>query len=208
MADYPDWTDLIQIVGSDIMIPMDLQAAYIMMPIDIQAQYVNLEVDIVAQTVGNITVDIAAASMGNINVDINAQTIGNITIDIEAQSIGIQSKPLWEQGQGHGKVWTGTSSNTAVGGSITSNYTPGTGKTLYIISFGAWQYAYTDSDRDKPDRMAFEIASCIVGGDGGLHVNLDQPIIRAAGVQLTWVLYNYSYHAVNHGYWIKGFELG
>lgn len=101
--DYPDWTRLIQIIGSNIMVPLDLQAAYIMMPIDIQAQYVNLEVDIVAQTIGSIDVDIAAQTVGNIGIDIKANTLGNLVIDIEAQSIGIYLKADWEVLQGTDK---------------------------------------------------------------------------------------------------------
>ncbi|GAH53065.1 unnamed protein product, partial [marine sediment metagenome] len=34
MGDYPDYTELINLIGSDIMMPIDIQGAYIMMPID------------------------------------------------------------------------------------------------------------------------------------------------------------------------------
>lgn len=98
MSDYPDYTTLLQLIGTDIMVPIDIQGAYIMMPIDIQAQYVTLEMDIVAQTVGNISIDIAAQTIGNINIDIAASAItldvnlksqtANINIDIAAQTAG------------------------------------------------------------------------------------------------------------------------
>ena len=97
MSDYPDYTTLLQLIGTDIMVPIDIQGAYIMMPIDIQAQYVTLEMDIVAQTVGNISIDIAAQTIGNINIDIAASAItldvnlksqtANINIDIAASAI-------------------------------------------------------------------------------------------------------------------------
>lgn len=83
-SDYPDWTDLVQIVGTDIMVAVDLQGAYIMMPVDIQAQYITLEIDIVAQTVGNISIDIAAQSVTNLSVNLAASAI---TMDINIASI-------------------------------------------------------------------------------------------------------------------------
>lgn len=108
MADYPDYTNVMQIIGSDIMVPFDIQAAYIMMPIDIQAQYMNLKIDIAAQTIGNIGIDIKAASVEKINVDITTQSIGNLVIDIEAQSVGIYLKADWEVLAGHDLNLDGT----------------------------------------------------------------------------------------------------
>ena len=106
MADYPDYTDLMHIVGTDItipieieasvvtleinlvaaeiMMPMDIQGAYIMMPVDIQAQYLTLDIDITAQSVGNIRIDLAAQSIGNIAINIAASAI---TLDINIKSI-------------------------------------------------------------------------------------------------------------------------
>jgi hypothetical protein len=103
VKDYPDYTDIMQIIGSDIMIPIDLQAAYIMMPVDIQAQYLTLDIDIIAQSVGNLDVNIAAADIGTISIDISAQTIGDITVSIDAQSLGIYLQPEWQSKAG--KTW-------------------------------------------------------------------------------------------------------
>lgn len=98
MGDYPDYTDIMQIIGSDIMVPMDIQAAYIMMPIDLQAAYIQMPVDIQSQYVtldiniktseALVNVDIAAQAVGNIGIDIKAQTVGNINVDIAAQTVG------------------------------------------------------------------------------------------------------------------------
>ena len=87
MGDYPDYTDLVQLVGSDIMAPIDIQGAYIMLPVDIQAQYVTLEMDIVAQSIGNIAIDIAAQTVGNIGIDIKAQTLAQLNINLAASAI-------------------------------------------------------------------------------------------------------------------------
>ncbi|MBA7570879.1 hypothetical protein ES708_12635 [subsurface metagenome] len=88
MGDYPDYTDLMQILGSDVMIPMDIQASYVMMPIDIQGQVTELKIDIVTQTLTELKVDIAAQTIENLNINIAAQaadvnvSITNATINV------------------------------------------------------------------------------------------------------------------------------
>lgn len=75
MPDYPDYTQLFNLVGSDIMVPIDIQGAYIMLPVDIQAQWATLEISIVAQTVEYLTVDIAAQSIGYLSINLAASDI-------------------------------------------------------------------------------------------------------------------------------------
>ncbi|GAJ22209.1 unnamed protein product, partial [marine sediment metagenome] len=55
-TDYPDWSRLIQVIGSNVQIPIDVQSSYIMMPIDIQGQYVDLNVAITAKNIENIMI--------------------------------------------------------------------------------------------------------------------------------------------------------
>lgn len=94
-GDYPDYTTAMQVIGSNIMIPMDIQGAYIMMPVDIQAQVSNILVDIKAQTIDSIKVELIAETIAAICVGITAETIGELTIDITAQHVGIYSQPEW-----------------------------------------------------------------------------------------------------------------
>jgi len=75
MADYPDYTQLFNLVGSDIMVPIDIQGAYIMLPVDIQAQWATLEISIVAQTVEFLTVDIAAQTIDKLDINLAASDI-------------------------------------------------------------------------------------------------------------------------------------
>lgn len=84
MSDYPDYTQIFQLVGSDIMVPIDIQGAYIMLPVDIQAQWATLEISIVAQTVEYLTIDIAAQSIGYLAVNLAASAI---TLNINITSI-------------------------------------------------------------------------------------------------------------------------
>jgi len=86
MADYPDWTGLAQIVGTDVKVAVDIQGGYIMLPVDIQAANITIDIDIVAQTVGNILVDIKAQSVGNIAVNIAASAV---TLNMNLQSSAI-----------------------------------------------------------------------------------------------------------------------
>lgn len=40
--DYPDWTDMVQLIGTDIMLAIDIQGGYIMVPVDWQSQFVGV----------------------------------------------------------------------------------------------------------------------------------------------------------------------
>jgi len=203
-TDYPDFTRLMQVIGSDIMIPIDVQAAYIMMPIDIQAQYVNLEVDIVAQTVGNIGIDVKAQTVGNIgidikaqtvgniavniasaitlNVDITAQTIGNLVIDIEAQSVGIYLKADWEVLQGTDKNLDGNA--TCNDGNLTQvlSQEVTAGKTFYICQ---WGFNVDENTGAKAVLWKYGDTTTTIlaenGGQVGGAQSLTKPIAIAAG---------------------------
>lgn len=97
MGDYPDHTTLTQIVGTEITIPISIDAATITLDVDIVAQSagdlnvnlaasdITLNVDIVAQTVGNIAVNVAAAV--TLDVDITAQTLSQLNVNLAASDI-------------------------------------------------------------------------------------------------------------------------
>lgn len=165
MGDYPDYTDVMQIIGSDIMVPIDLQAAYIMMPIDIQAQYVTLDIDIVAQTVGNITVDIAA------------QNVGNITIDIEAQSVGVYLMPDWAVKVGDDLSVYGHETIAHDTWTDIIDYENTSGKTFYITqwSVNVWADAlllcYLEEEYDETTNVF-----CVGGGKIGFAQSFTRPI--------------------------------
>lgn len=158
MSDYPDYTDLVHIIGCDVTFNIEITGATVMMPVDIQAQYITLSIDIVAQTIGNIAIDIAAQTMGNIdinlaasditlniniesssitlNVDITAQTIGNLTIDISAQTVGVYLQPDWQVLQGADKNLSGSAAIAAGSFLTVLDYTNTSGLTFYICQWG------------------------------------------------------------------------
>lgn len=213
-SDYPDYTDLMQIIGSDIMIPIDVQAAYIMMPVDIQAQYLTLDIDIVAQTVGNIAIDLAAQSVGNILVDIKAQTIGNLTIDLEAQSIGIYLIADWSALQSTDKNFIASGTDIATGDNAYGSYTVPSAKTLYITGFSfrisanaaasrdlnqmGWGYLYNQTDG---------ISLAVLGGNGGNGLVLSKPAVIVGDKVFRYYVYNMANHNCDIDITAWGFEI-
>jgi len=213
-TDYPDWTRLMQLIGADIMMPIDIQGAYIMMPVDIQAQYITLDIDITAQSVGNISIDIAAASVGNIGIDINAQSIGNITISIDAQNIGVQLQPDWQTLQGKQKYFRAFAVNQAYAEWATGNYEVPAGKTLYITHFGGSCYATAVADADKPQICRMQIWNSTDteflserGGNGGGSMVLVTPAKIIAGKNFRYQIQNLANHNCTFYITAGGYEI-
>lgn len=206
MSDYPDYTTLMQIIGSDIMVPIDVQGAYIMMPVDIQAQYITLDIDIVAQTVGNIAIDLAAQSIGNIEVDIKAQTVGDITIDIDAQSVGVYLQPEWTALQGTDKNLFGSGSVNATTWDSLIDYTVTAGKTFYATQFGVTIEAQGAGVHGYIRVGATDIL-CAVGGIQGASQTLAKPVVVSAGVHIFGRVLNCSAGASTIRCTIQGYEI-
>lgn len=183
MADYPDWTDLVHIVGTDIMVAIDLQAAYVQMPVDIQAQYITLA------------------------IDITAQTIENITIDIEAQSVGVCLKSDWEVIQGNRKSWSITSDNTPANTYSETTYDVPTGKTLYLTQAGCWMKGTNATDRDKNQMTALRVDTMYAGGNGGCQLLLNTPLKKTEGETAYFRVYNHSDHYADLAATFEGYEI-
>ena len=208
MQDYPDWTSLAHIIGTNIMVAIDVQGGYIMLPVDIQAQYITLDIDIVAQTVGNITIDIAAQSVGDINVNLHSQTAninvdikassvtltvtvsGTANIDIKAQSVGVYTAPDWASKEGDDFVLRlePISKDKNAEGEATWDV-PG-GKTAYVYGASVFGYVSNTANRNEHILIQGVIRRTVgvsttdrayFGGNGGGHVNLETPIVYEAG---------------------------
>lgn len=234
MSDYPDYTTLMQIIGSDIMVPIDLQASYIMMPVDIQAQYVTLDIDIVAQTVGNININLAASDITlninlktsdialdiniktsevTMNVNITAQSISNIDIDFEAQTIGVHLEGEWEVKQGK-DVSIGGTAEAAAGAWTEFSYNVTGGKTLFINAFTGYINALDKADYDHHlycrgliyDSTA-DTFHVLIGGVGGFGISLDSPRAFASGHVLKIRILNWTDLVCNVGVEAEGYEV-
>lgn len=208
MGDYPDYTDIMQIIGSDIMIPIDLQAAYIMMPVDIQAQYLTLEIDIKAQSIGNLDVNIAAADIGNIGIDIKANTLGNLTIDIEAQSIGVLLYPDWQAVQDADKDEVGYATCNDATYTRVLDYTVTAYKTFYICQWGF----NVDGNTGVLARLEYQHNTtykslAFSGGQVGNSHNFPKPIKVVAGDHIRIGLVQYSGGSITGYGCVSGYEI-
>ncbi len=150
MADYPDWTSAVHLVGTEIMLPVDIQAQYVTLGVDIVAQTVgNITIDIAAQTVGNIHVNLAASAItmnvnissqtANINVNLAASAItisvavtGTANINITAQTVGIYGERDWAAFQNYDLLLTVTASFVQDEEKNIITYTVPSGKVLYV----------------------------------------------------------------------------
>jgi hypothetical protein len=200
MADYADWTESIELLGSEIMLPIDVQGAVIMLPLDIQGATIMMPVDLQGQTV-------------DLDINIVAQTV-DVTINITAQTVAIKSQGEWSPQQGQQKYFQASAGNIAYSYGANTYYTVPTGKTLYLthLTFGCWAYAAADGDKDQ-------IAYCHIrnhtddtilaalGGSGGGSVSFPTPLKVSAGKLLDLTIINYANHAVNVWASCGGYEI-
>jgi hypothetical protein len=212
---YPDWTGLVDIIGSDVMVPIDIQAGYVMMPVDLQAQYITLKIDIVAQSIGNIAIDIAAQTLGNINVNINAQT-ANINVDIKASSVtltvsvsgtaniqitsqtaGVYLQPEWSAFQGTDKEFYATGDTLAFGNYVTVYHNVPGGKKFFLCGFAWGMRVKTATDYDHHLWCEGGVYTSAgykfsIPQEGGGSINLTKPLVVLGGEWIYAYAQNYS----------------
>ncbi len=220
MADYPDWTAAIELLGSEIQVPIDVQGAYIQMPIDIQGQYITLDINIAASA---ITLNVAIASSAvTLNVNISSTTAAlsvNLTasaitlnISVTAQTIAVRNQGEYSAVAGQGVEKTVSFTNVTFGNAGTATYTVTAGKTLYItdVSFAIWANAAASGDLNQMGDVAILVGSTvyfIMGGNGGGMVVLPRPLIFAAGTVVILGVDVRANHACNGFAQFHGYEL-
>lgn len=214
MADYPDYTDLMHIIGTDIMVAIDVQGAYIMMPVDIQAQWVDLDVAITAENIANIMLALTAETMENIKIDITAQTVGNIEFDIKAQSVGIYNQPEWAALKGTDIEKVGHVESVVAGDdAIVMTETVDTDYTWYITDIWCIINTIDDFTVDKGFAFGLSVTSINVGvliasgGSGGGHIHLNKPLKRTSGQTFYLCARNLTNAEVNFYGGILGFRV-
>ncbi len=215
----------IHITGSEVMLPVDIQAQYVNLSVDIVAQTIgNIAIDIAAQSVGNISMNIAAQSLeslsvditaqtiGNLSIDLAAQSIGNVTIDIYAQSIGINLQPGWAAEQGTDKDFDATTANVATGSYVAASYTVPAGKALFITCISGKSFGSAAADRDKDQmcelRMEIDGTPVVyIGGNGGAIATFSKPYKVAAGEEMELFTYNRANHNCDLSVAGNGYEV-
>ena len=202
MPDYADWTESIELLGTEIQVPIDIQGAFIQMPIDIQGQYVTLDINIES---------VAADVTMNVNITASAVTIN---MDIKAQSVAIKSQGEWSPQAGQQKYFRVSGSSVAVGGSAAADYTVTAGKTLFITHFGGSMYGTAAADRDK-DQVCYmnimnnttAIILAELGGHGGGGMVLPTPVKIPAGEVFRYQIWNFSNHVCEVYLTAGGYEI-
>lgn len=198
MSDYADWTDSIEMLGSEIMVPMDFQGSTIMVPLDLQGSTIMMPIDIQGQTL-NVEVDIKAQSIESLAIDISAQSIGNLAISVVAQSVGVYLQPEWAAKENQDKNFYASASNQARNGSAAIEYTVPAGKTLFLCGVGGGSSSYLAADYDHFLYVMLSIGDATdeevlarFGGLGGLAVPLNKPLTFPAGHEVEIKIFNYA----------------
>jgi len=214
MADYADWTESIELLGSEIMVPFDVQGAYIQVPMDLQGALIQMPVDIQGQYITlDINIESVAADV-TLNVNITASAV-TINMDIKAQSVGIQLNPEWQVVQGTHKRLAAGGSNVAFGDSVTASYTVTAGKKLYITEFSGSNFiteSATGANRVQgffADIYNATTATRLfsVGGSWGFAISFSQPKVVPAGQQVQVRIWQYGYAVNNVQAELIGYEV-
>jgi len=211
MKDYADWTDSIELLGSEIQVPIDIQGGYIMVPIDLQGSYIQMPVDIQGQYI-TLDVNITASDV-TLNVNISSQT-ANVTIDIKAQTVAIKSQGEWSSQQMQNVV-AEAGGSVISGGEFYTSRTVTTGKTLYITHIGealAADNLATDGDKNQMCRgYLWEHTAGVIlfeaGGNGGFNAQFLSPIPVPSGHVVRLILNNKSGHTCQGYACINGYEV-
>jgi len=88
MPDYPDWTRLFHLVGTDITIPISIEASTVTLPVSIDAATATVGVNIEASTVTlPVSIDAATATVG-VNIEATAVTLP-VSIDAATVTINV-----------------------------------------------------------------------------------------------------------------------
>ncbi|OGO08505.1 MAG: hypothetical protein A2Y61_03980 [Chloroflexi bacterium RBG_13_60_13] len=189
MGDYPDWTRLFYLTGTDITIPISIDAVTVILPISIDAVTVTLDINIVASDI-TMPVSIEASTV-TLDVSISAATV-TIDINFSDQSVAVFDAAKWFAHQAQQYVFVGTGNAADDGGVLLATYTVAAGKNFYVCGLS---YGIQDADgapkymMARIDRAATDIlyAGSAVGG----FLILDMPLRFVAGQTINYRVWQY-----------------
>ena len=236
MGDYPDYTSLMQIIGTDITLPIDIKAVTV----------AHIDVDLVAQTIGNIAVNIAASAVTlqvniasqtanlnvniaasaitlnvaiassavTLNVDVKAQTLTDFKITVNAQNVGVYLQPDWAAKTGIDKDFSAFASNQGWGGLAEINYNVPAGKTLFVTDVSCYLVAHLAADYNTQKHLRAYVRNfttgayvVVLGGNGGAAIALSKPKVFLAGQRLYAIIMNHSNVGCELGITVGGYEI-
>ncbi|TET99185.1 MAG: hypothetical protein E3J29_02915 [Dehalococcoidia bacterium] len=154
MADYPDWTRLFHLVGTEITIPVNIEASDVTIPVSIVASTATVNIH-VASVGFYIPIAIYATEV-TLDVNIESQT-ANIDFNFADQAVAVFDAAKWFAHQAQQVIVSGSAScavNTAV---VVVSRTVPSGKTFFIVGAGHSVWSITAA----PTSMRCEV---IIGG--------------------------------------------
>jgi len=189
MVDYPDWTRLFHLVGTDIVIPISIDAATVTLPVSIDAQTLVMGVNIVASDV-IVPISIDAT---NVTLDVNL-TAATATIDINFsdQSVAVFDAAKWFAHQAAQFVFVGTGNAADDGNVLLATYTVPANK---VFQVGGLAWGIIDAD-GPPKYMAGRIDRggtdiFYVGNQVGGSCVFDVPFGFSAGAVINFRVWQY-----------------
>lgn len=202
MGDYPDWTRLFHLVGTDITIPINIEASDVTLPVSIVSQEVFLYVTVLSVAT-TVYVSIKASTV-TLNVNIAAAAV-TINIKFTDQSVAVWDATGWFSHQGLAKFWENYTSVIGSYDDTLTLYTVPDGKVLYVyeVTIG-WQKSGRGIALYSPGAIYF--AGGFVPDHGTLHELLSPPLALEAGKTLYLYLRNDSSDAAYYFYVVRGGE--
>lgn len=190
MPDYPDWTRLFHLVGTNITIPISIDASNVTLPISIDAVTVPINVTIASQWF-DVDVNIAASEV-TIDVNITAAAV-TLNINFADQSVAVFDAAKWFSHQAQQVFIVGAASVLQNNYATLVSYTVPAGKNLFVV--GA-------SYRTQPltavlyasglEIVVASVEQFHIGGVAGQALSCDTPLRYPAGTVLTVRGHQYS----------------
>lgn len=187
-TDYPDWTRLFHLVGTDITIPINIEASAVTLDVNLVATEVALDVTITAVDV-TLPISIDAATVA---IDV-VLTAAEVTIDINFsdQSVAVFDAAKWFAHQA--AQWCVAALATiASGASVTATRTVPAGKMAFLCGFSM---GYWVAGAGVNILWALRLGSSLIaagGFDTGGGLIFDVPFRFTAGQVINMDGYNYS----------------
>jgi len=133
MADYPDWTRLFHLVGTDITIPISIEASDVTIPVSIDAVTVAIDVNIAAAAV-TLPISIDAATV-TLDVNLTAAT-ATIDINFADQSVAVFDAAKWFAHMAAQWSVLGNKDIAPTSYDTVASRTVPAGKTAFIVGIG------------------------------------------------------------------------
>jgi len=179
MSDYPDWTRLFYLTGTDIVIPISIDAATVTLPVSIDAATVTIDVALVASDV-TLPVSIDAATV-TLDVNLTAAT-ATIDINFSDQSVAVFDAAKWFAHNAQQQFIIGSGSVPNNGSVSSASRTIPAGKVMFVTGMAYNLECSTATPRSSGlildvDGVRYGVYGSIAGG--GLV--FDTPLRLTAG---------------------------